>query len=330
MTTPKREDIERLALELWQKDQYRNGCSELSETTPEYAELAESGYIMLAQNMLMRGDNYREYIIREENAQQLTEDTVDTLTDQLKPQPFMVDTLELMKTGVFLTGTRQCGKSNLAKLIVQKLISEGKTVFIIDPTQVWQQDFDELSFLVVSEPHGQTEITWNLESTIFDVSQLTPKSLQRFTELFCTALFNRAVATPKPLRPQIVATFEEAHTAMENNRLNGKAYQNTKRFLTQGGNYGLSFIAITQFPALVDKLPLKAAQQRYFGKTSEPNDLKYLRAYLGETVKQLASLPLGQFLYTHSGHLTRLQTEQFKNLRATQSIAYTYNCAGAA
>lgn len=328
MTTPNRSMIYAKALELWRNDRLRNG--QPFETTPEDYELREEGYFITAQQILMFGDNqpkaYTDQFsnLEKQSEQQSEQPLEQPLETPFEVKPFTVDTKELMATGVFCTGTRQSGKSNTAKHIVRQLINEGKVVFIIDPTQVWQKDFSELSHLIISEPHGQTEITWDLKSTVFDTSQLTPKSQQRFTELFCAAVFNHATVTPKPLRPQIVCVYEEAHTAMENNKLNGNTYQNTKRFLTQGANFGLSFIAITQFPALVDKLPLKSAQQRYFGKTSEPNDLKYLKAYLGKHVTWLPSMPLGQFLYVHSGRLSRIATVKYEENQNTEGSKFAY------
>jgi hypothetical protein len=43
--------------------------------------------------------------------------------------------------------------------------------------------------------------------------------------------------------------------------------------LTQGANFNIRFIAITQFASMVDKLVVKLAQQRYCGRTSEKNDM---------------------------------------------------------
>jgi hypothetical protein len=306
--TPTKEEIVRRALEQYHKN------NPYILTNPEESELRESGYLIAAQQELMYENNrHNSYTEQFSDLDKLDfTQPLEQQQPQFEAKPFTVDTVELMRTGVFVTGTRQSGKTNLVKLIVQRLLSEGKIVYIIDPTQAWQSDFNHLPLIEVTEPQGRQTLTWKVTTTIFDTSQLTPLWQQKFVEVFNTVVFMRAVETPKLLRPQIIVVYEESHTAMENNRLNGKAYQNTKRILTQGANYEISFLGITQFPALVDKLPVKAAQQRYFGKTSEPNDMKYLKAYLGETVQALPSLKLGEFFYMHSGRLSKIQTPKFQ------------------
>jgi len=71
-----------------------------------------------------------------------------------------------------------------------------------------------------------------------------------------------------------MVVFEEAHTFL-NGAMRSKRSRETARLITQGGNFNIRFLAITQFPAMCDKLIVKPAQQRYRGKTSEPNDLSY-------------------------------------------------------
>ena len=77
---------------------------------------------------------------------------------------------------------------------------------------------------------------------------------------------------------------------MPNNALCNKRYVETVRPVTQGGNFGIRFIAITQFASMVDKLLVKMAQQRYFGRTSEYNDLRYIHAVIGSSIRELPLL----------------------------------------
>jgi len=317
MTTPTKEEIIKRATELWRMDRMRNG--QPLDITPEENELKEEGFLWLAQLELMREPNQNQ-----EYAGQFKDlDKIDSHLTQPAEQPlfitkpFSVDTIELMKTGVFVTGTRQSGKSNLAKLIVQRLILEGVTVFVVDPTAVWL-DYG-LPVLVVTEPNEKQLISWQQRNTVFDTSQLSPYWQQRFVELFNKAILETAILS-MPHTPKTVCVYEEAHTPMPLNRLGSNNYRETQRLLTQGANFNVSFVAITQFSSMIDKLPVKAAQQRYFGKTSEPNDLKYLKAYLGENVKQLPSLPLGQFLYMQSGKLNRIKTVKYERSIVKQNM----------
>lgn len=294
--TPNQEQMVERARQLWMHDRLRNG--QPYDITPEYSELREEGYLVVAQQELMRDND------RNQTEQYSDLDGIKPQPETQQPEtpqfvkPFTVDVSELMRTGVFLTGTRQCGKTTTAKHIVTRLLSENIIVYIIDPTQAWQ----DIGFPVVSisQPEGKQLIGWLERSTLFDTSRLSPLWQQRFIELFSQAIMNAATARGKQDFPRTVIVFEEAHTPLPNFILNSKNFTETKRLITQGANFNVSFVAITQFSSMVDKLPVKSAQQRYFGKTSEPNDLKYLKAYLGENVKQLATLRLGEFLYIHT------------------------------
>jgi DNA helicase HerA-like ATPase len=306
------------SLDLWRKDRLR--ANQPYDNTPEESELREEGFLWLATLELMREDNQNKSYVDQfeplEKPQYIGNPIhVDTLSEQFKPQPFNVDVSELMRTGVFVTGTRQSGKTVLAKHIVTRLLSENIIVYVVDPTQAW----NDIGFPVVSisQPEGKQVIGWLERSTLFDVSQLSPIWQQKFIELFSQAILSVAIQRGKQHFPRTVVVFEEAHTPLPNFILNSKNFTETKRLITQGANFNVSFIAITQFSSMVDKLPVKAAQQRYFGKTSEPNDIKYLKAYLGENVKQLPSLPVGQFLYVHSGRLARMQTTRYQATQAT-------------
>ena len=116
-----------------------------------------------------------------------------------------------------------------------------------------------------------------------------------------------AIARSEQQRPKIMVVFEECHTPMPNHALRSKHYAETVRLITQGGNFGIRFVAITQFSSMVDKLVVKMAQQRYIGKTSEPNDLNYLSGIIGKRISELPHLKRGEFLYSHSGEIGKIQ-----------------------
>lgn len=101
-------------------------------------------------------------------------------------------------------------------------------------------------------------------------------------------------------------------------------YAETVRLITQGANFGIRFIAITQFSSMIDKLLPKMAQQRYIGKTSEPNDLAYLSGIIGKHICELPFLKRGQFLYWHSGEIGKIQIEPLTNSKRGIWLTYKF------
>lgn len=306
--TPTKEQILERARQLWLNDQIRNGCTQLAELNPEVEELREGGYLIAAQQELMRStDAYAEYL-EKEYAEAKGKAKVEF--ESLKLQPFTVDIAESLRSGIFVSGTSQCGKTTLGFHIAKRLMENGIVVWVIDPSQAWHK-FQGFKRIVHVYPLRQKQkVQWGDEATLFDVSRLNPSEQQRFIEAFSANVMY--VAINRNLRPNIVVVFEEAHTAFYNGAMRAKRSRETVRLLTQGGNFNIRFIAITQFPAMCDKLLVKLAQQRYLGKTSEPNDLGYLAGIIGKHIKELPHLERGRFVYSYSGKVSMIQVRPYE------------------
>lgn len=305
MATPTRQEIEDLAKELYAKDQYRKGCPELAEISPETDELKEDGYYSEAMSQLMSSEQNRY-------AEFLTEQK-EKAKDLLEIESLQIDIPELLANGLFVTGTRQCGKTTIVKEIVRRLIKENINCFIVDPSLAWANFLPSITI----EPQGTHAYNWRDESVVFDTSKLHSDLQQKFSEIFCKAVLDAAIARGKN-QPRTVLVFEECHTILPNFALNGDKFRETKRLITQGGNWNVSFVAISQFSSMIDKLLIKCAQQRFFGQSTEPNDLKYLKNFLGDRVNELETLARGEFLYSHSGKIAKVHTSIQK--------AYTEPC----
>lgn len=231
------------------------------------------------------------------------------MNDRLKAQPLRVDIEEAMKSGIFISGTSQCGKTTLAMHLATKCIKQGIIVFVIDPTQAWQK-FNVVESTISIMPLEQKQrINWNNEHTLFDISRLNPFEQQKFIEAFCSQMMY--VAINHTSRPKIMIVFEECHTPFYNGSMRAKRSRETVRLLTQAGNFNIRFIAITQFPSMCDKLLVKLPQQRYMGKTSEPNDLKYLSGIIGKQASELPHLERGEFVYSHSGEISKIKVQPY-------------------
>jgi hypothetical protein len=308
--TPTSEQIHAKALELWVQSRMR--ANQPYETTPEEYELAEEGFLLTAQNMLMFGqDSKCAQWIQNEKAKD---------KEPLETTELEIDVSELLASGLFVCGTRQCGKTTLVKSIAKRLISEGINVFVVDPSTAW------LDFLpsITIEPLGTHTYNWKDASVVFDTSKLHSDLQQKFSEIFCKAVLDAAISRGKNAQPNTVLVFEETHTIFPNFGFNGDKLRETRRLITVGANFNLSFIAITQFSSMIDKLLVKCAQQRFFGRTSEPNDLRYLRNFLGDHTEELTTLQRGEFLFQHCGKIRKVKNALENTKAELQGFKYCY------
>jgi hypothetical protein len=84
---------------------------------------------------------------------------------------------------------------------------------------------------------------------------------------------------------------------------------------------------ITQFPALVDKPPVKITQQRYFGWTWEKNDVAYVKAFLGKDwIAKLQSLQKGEFIYQCRDKTELIRTQEYKHPQENLKTRVSANC----
>jgi len=265
MVTPKRNEIIQRALELWKHDRFRNG--QPYEINPTIQELAEDGFLSVAQTELMRSEDseYRNHIEKEARELGIIKDESDVSEELVEDVLFDIE--EALRTGFFICGTSGTGKTNLAKWLVQKLVENGITVYVIDASQSWLRN-SPITKSVVVEPYGKQTISWRSnENVVFDVSRLYVKDQRRFVELFCSQVFNAHVQGY--VRNWEFLVFEETQLYLPNHSLKSKVYQEVMRLVTSGRNFKIRFGLITQFASLVDKTVVKITKQRYFGYTDE-------------------------------------------------------------
>jgi hypothetical protein len=111
--------------------------------------------------------------------------------------------------------------------------------------------------------------------------------------------------------------FEEAQTYLPNGALRlatrrSSPCEGVLDIVTVGANYGLRFGLLTQFPAMVDKAPVKITQQRYFGWTWEKNDVQYLKGFLSKAwIEKLQSLQKGEFICQNRDRTSLIKTVRY-------------------
>ena len=178
MTTPTKEQIRERATEL-----FNNSNRHLPSISPEDSELKENGLWFEARNELMR-DTARSQQLSyvEEMANELGFELQkpSKLAKQIKPSDFEIDVDEALRSGVFICGGKGTTKTNLAKIITDKLLRLGYVVKVFDVSKAWFKS----SIPYVAEITTNIRMNSNLyRSVMFDLSRLLPKDAKRFISL---------------------------------------------------------------------------------------------------------------------------------------------------
>jgi molybdopterin-guanine dinucleotide biosynthesis protein len=243
------------------------------------------------------------------------------------------DISEAKDNGFYVSGTTQSGKTNLAKHLVQRLTDEGITVYVLDISKAWpgQCSIDE----VVEVPANSVTVTVPTNnSTVIDLSALEYIKRIKYVIAFCKAIYNYNVSFGFKRASQKFIIFEEGHTYFQNGCFrNPREFSPCVDLITVGANYNLRFGVVTQFPSSIDKALVKVTQQRYFGWSTEMNDLKYIRSFLGQdyvspTLKNgqanpnsVFNLKKGEFVYQLRSQIEKIQSSRYT---APQS-SYNFN-----
>ena len=300
MTTPRKSEILLKATELFHNQRCKNGDPAFS-ITPTEQELAENGFIQTARSMLMTDQN---------RSQVEGKDYMENLEN------FNFDISEALQNGIYTVGTRGCGKSDLNMMLAERLTKEGVIVLVFDPSMDWLKRSNVSKYVTV-QPF--TPITIPTESMIYDLSLLTPSQQREFVERFNRALVEYQISSTK--EKWYFCIFEEAHTYFYQGSMRSKAMQYTVRALTQGRNFKISMALITQFSSMVDKDTMKFMNQRFFGASNEPNDIGYLRGFLGKDAEQLKTLDNGSFLYFNKSKISKVSIEPYECENTKTEIA---------
>jgi hypothetical protein len=301
--TPTRTEIETCARQLWHRDRARSGDPSF-EIEPEISELSEGGYLSSARSELMTNTETKnmQWLKTSENAE---------------TSAFTVDIDTLFDSGALILGSKHTGKSDIAMIVSDKAIRKNAVVVVFDPSQDWIARSSIKQYVKV-EPYRNLDVP--CESTIFDISLLSPNEERRTVESFSEKLFQSQASNPECTRYLIV--FEEAHTYFTQGCMRSENLANCVRMLSVGRNVSIACVLISQFASMLDKFAVKhSTSQMWCGFTREPNDIKYLRQILGSDAEKLSKLSDGQFLYLTRNGLSKIAIEPYESLTQKQKIA---------
>jgi hypothetical protein len=309
MTTPNKTQILERARELYTQNCYRNGCPELANTNPEDSELLESGFIAVAKSDLMH--NVATKNIEWKNYNENLENSYN----------LKIDLEEAMKSGVVVSGITGTGKSDLAMYLVDRLMKAGVLVVVFDSSQDWLNRSSIAQYQTLAIPRIDKIPE---DSIIFDISRLSVTERQGLIESFSETLYRCRVMNPS--QKQVFLVFEEGSSYFREGFMRSKRFDNATMLMSEGRNYGVRFMVITQFFASLDKMCMRYMRQRYFGSTNEPRDVEYITRFFSKEQKQeigktLRSLEAGSFLYMNGSEAKRVHIEPYETTTQKQQIA---------
>lgn len=303
MTTPKRKEIIEEALKLNAKRNY-----DISTNTPEISELQEDGIYEEARDKLMRDQENYEFLaylerMAHENGYELVKSKADYCFG-LQDFPIKI----IMKEGCFVIGGRGCGKTNLLKLLVVELLKHKIEVKVIDSALAWK-DYPLPKFRVKDVDSVNNK--WN---TIYDCSRLSVLEIREFvSEMMSEDVREAILLTDAGRKPKCCYVLEEAQNVILPNSLRTLKFQEISRFVTQGRNFGLSYVCSTQRLASTDVNLVEISGVKYWGKMGGHRNLIKARAWLSKfNTWRLRDLEVGQFYLQIGSKVKLLRLPVFK------------------
>ena len=221
----------------------------------------------------------------------------------------------------FIAGGRRSGKTNLGILLVDQLLKNDVQVKVVDSSRQWLKrssipDYIKVATARVSS-YGLFGV-WNLPNVwncIYDCSRLTTAQLGEFVQGMMQNDFQEAVILDEQeVRVKACYVLEECQNLIPNSALRSYSFQEISRFVTQGRNFGLSYIALTQRLASVDSNLVEVSGLKYFGKTEGDNNRRKAKAWLPkEYLNKARDLKTGEFLQQYGSKITLKKVPLFQS-----------------
>ena len=155
----------------------------------------------------------------------------------------------------------------------------------------------------------------NVWDCIYDCSRLTTAQMREFVSGMMQIDFQEAVILDEQgVKVKACYVLEECQNLIPNSALRSYSFQEISRFVTQGRNFGLSYIALTQRFASVDSNLVEISGLKYFGKTEGDNNRRKAKAWLPrEYLDKAKDLTTGEFLHQYGSQITLEEVPLFQS-----------------
>ena len=157
----------------------------------------------------------------------------------------------------------------------------------------------------------------NVWDCVYDCSRLTTAQLREFVQGMTEHDFQEAVILDEQgVQVKACYVLEECQNLIANSALRSYSFQEISRFVTQGWNFGLSYIALTQRLASVDSNLVEISGLKFFGKTEGDNNRRKAKAWLPREYLNMArDLKTGEFLQQYGSKIMLEKIPLFQSLR---------------
>jgi hypothetical protein len=222
-------------------------------------------------------------------------------------ESFPIETI--MREGAFVVGSRGCGKSNALKLLVARALSEKIQVKVFDPSLTWKE------FPLPSvKAKDVVSSEWN---RVYDLSRLSVLEARNFvSKMIARDLQEAILLTDLGKKPRCLIVLEECQNVIPSNSLRAMKFQDVSRFVTQGRNFGLSYIASTQRLARVDIDLVEISGVKYWFKLEGHRNLSKARYWLDKfCVWNLRNLQVGNCYVQDGSNVELLALPLFESTK---------------
>ena len=221
----------------------------------------------------------------------------------------------------FISGGRNSGKTNLGILLVDQLLKNDVQVKVIDSSRQWLKRSSVPNYLKVGSARASNYglfAIWdlpNLWNCIYDCSRLTTTQMREFVSGMMQNDFQESVLLDEQgVKVRACYILEECQNLIPNSALRSYSFQEISRFVTQGRNFGLSYIALTQRLASVDSNLVEISGLKFFGKTEGDNNRRKAKAWLSrEHLNKARDLKTGNFLHQYGSKISLEKVSLFQS-----------------
>ena len=244
-------------------------------------------------------------MVKESKRMENNHSTTTTITQNIACQSdvkMIDDSLlnEILKTGLIVTGSKGCGKSNAVKIIISELLrTEKAKVKVFDSALNWLFDFAELEYQLI----GDKTTLHNVDNCVYDCTLIDdPNEINSLIRTVVSVDYHNharmKLLTNGLINKWVCYVIEEAQNIIGSNALRSRENRFWLKSISTGRNLGLSFIFITQRLSDVSAKAVERCNGYLIGKTIGDNNLRKLRSLAGKQLSWLVrDLKTGEFYY---------------------------------